>query len=315
MPILRSGAPARSDMDVLSEVLLHARLRGDRARIYAPVGPFHVSFPLGEPRVHFAVTAPLLVHVAGHTRPIRLEPADVVLLGRETAHSISTLDAAGPAREVEKGDRGAVREGEPSWLTGTFLVEDETAAPLLSALPPVVHIPAAGAGNEWQQLSLDLLLAEIGNGRPGSWIMVSRILDLVFVHALRQWSASDRVEPGWLATALDERLAPALSAMHRRPEHPWTVAELAALTRQAPSTFAHRFVEVVGQTPATYLTERRMAAAARMLESTTTPVGRIAAAVGYTSEPAFSRAFRRRFGMPPLTWRKRVREPSSPTTS
>ncbi len=310
MPILQESRAPRAEMDVLSEALLHARLRGDQARVYGPPAPFHIAFPAGVPRVHFAVSAPLLVHLDGRTQPIMLEPADVVLLGHASAHSIATPDAIEPPRPLSPVDGMAEHGGRTSWLTGTFRVEDDTAAPLLAALPPLVHLSSAAEGNEWQRLSLDLLLAEIGNGRPGSWIMTSRILDLVLVHALRQWAASDEVEPGWLATVLDERLAPALSAMHRDLEHPWSVAELAALTRQAPSTFAHRFTEVVGQTPAAYLTERRMASAARMLESTATPVGRVATAVGYTSEPAFSRAFRRRFGIPPLAWRKQARERS-----
>lgn len=307
MPILQSVTQSRPDMDVLSEVLLHARLRGDEATVYAPDAPFHVSFAPGIPRVHLAVAAPLVVRIDGEAEPLRLEPADVVLVGRDRAHSIATPGFADAARPIAPGDQGAEAGQRPAWVTGTFRVEDETAAPLLSALPPVVHISATEPGNEWQQLSLELLLAEIGAGRPGSWIMASRILDLIFVHALRRWSASGRAEPGWLATVLDERLAPALSSMHRQPERAWTISELAALTRQSPSTFAHRFTRLVGQSPAVYLAERRMAAAAGMLESTATPVGQIASAVGYTSEPAFSRAFRRRFGMPPLAWRKQVR--------
>lgn len=296
-----------SEIDELSDVLVRARLRGDGASAYSPPAPFDIAFSPGTARLHFALEAPVEVRVAGRSQPIVLAPADVVFVGRDTAHSIASPGAAVAPRRLAPGDRATPASIAQGWITGTFRAEDEIAAPLLAELPAVVHLAADRPGRDWQQLSLHLLVSEIARSKPGSWVMVSRILDLVLIHALREWAGSDDVEPGWLATALDERLAPALSAIHRHPERPWTVAELAALTRQAPSTFAHRFSELVGTTPAAYLTDQRMAAAARMLESTTSQVGRIAATVGYASEPAFSRAFRRRFGVPPLAWRKGLR--------
>ena len=296
-----------SEVDALSDVLVRARLRGDGASAYSPGGPFHVAFPPGLARLHFALEAPIEVRVAGRPQPIVLAPADVAFVGRDTAHSIASLGSSLPPRGIAPRHRATPSSIAEGWITGTFRAEDELAAPLLSEMPAFVYLAADRPGRDWQRLSMHLLVSEIARARPGSWVMVSRILDLVLIHALREWAGSDDVGPGWLATALDERLAPALSAIHRHPERPWTVSELAALTRQAPSTFAHRFSELVGTTPAAYLTDQRMAAAARMLESTTSQVGRIATAVGYASEPAFSRAFRRRFGVSPLAWRKGAR--------
>lgn len=293
-----------SDVDVLSEALLQARLRGDAAALFAPPAPFHISFPAGPTRVHFAVDERLLVHVEGFTEPFALEPSDFVLVADGVAHSIATPGAMAVARPLTTADQASVLPGGHAWVTGRFRVEDRIAGPLQSALPAAIHVSASKRGSEWQRLSLRLLLDEIGPGRPGAWIMISRILDLVFIHALREWSSSDRVEPGWLAMALDERLAPALSAIHRHPAHPWTVDELAALTSQSRSAFAHRFRALVGQSPVAYLGEQRMRSAARLLESTTQSVGEVAGAVGFTSEAAFSRAFRRRFGSPPLAWRR-----------
>lgn len=295
-------------LDALSDVLLHAHLRGEEAALFAPDVPFHVAIPAGPPRVHFALGTRLLVHVGGRDGVIELEPADFVLIGPGVPHSIATTAATGAARPLRPEDRNTDSPADPGWVTGVFRSEDEVAAPLLAALPSVVHASAAKPGNEWQRLSLQLLLDEVGPGRPGAWIMISRILDLMFIHALREWAASEPVTTGWLATALDDRLAPAISAIHQHPEYPWTVDELAALTRQSRSTFAHRFTALVGQSPMAYLAERRFMTAVRLLESTTMSVGGVADAVGYVSLPAFSRAFRRQFGVPPLAWRQRARE-------
>lgn len=295
------------EVDALSEALLHARLDGRDAVRFAPEPPFHVAISPGVTRVHFAVASRLIVRVDGHASPIVLEPRDVVLIRQGLAHSIATADSTAPARALADSDR-RVDAGTPiGWVTGEFRAQSELGGPSMAALPPVVHIASARPGNEWLALSLRLLLDELDQRRPGACIMISRILDLVFIHALREWSASDKVEPGWLATALDQTLAPALAAIHRNPEHPWTVDDLAALTHQSRSAFAHRFTAVVGQSPAAYVAERRMMSASKLLETTAMAVGAIAHAVGFESEAAFSRAFRRRFGRSPLAWRKHVR--------
>lgn len=294
-------------MDALSEALLHARLDGRDAVRFAPEPPFHVSIPPGVTRVHFAVETRLIVRVDGHASPIVLEPRDFVMIRQGLAHSIASAESTAPARALAESDSRVEAGASIGWVTGEFRAQSELGGPSMAALPPLVHISSARPGNEWLALSLRLLLDELEQRRPGACIVISRILDLVFIHALREWSASDKVEPGWLATALDQTLAPALAAIHRNPEHPWTVDDLAALTHQSRSGFAHRFTAVVGQSPAAYVAERRMLSASKLLETTTMAVGAVAHAVGFESEAAFSRAFRRRFGRSPLAWRKHAR--------
>ncbi len=137
--------------------------------------------------------------------------------------------------------------------------------------------------------------------------MLSRILDLLFIHALREWSTSDRAEPGWLTASMDPRLAPVLTAIHNNLEHPWSIAELAKHAQQSRSAFTQRFTALLGQPPAGYITERRLDRAAHLLRFSTEAVSQVGRAVGYTSDAAFSRAFQRRFGEPPLRWRMRHR--------
>jgi len=137
--------------------------------------------------------------------------------------------------------------------------------------------------------------------------MVARILDLLFIQILRAWAAGTDAEPNWLAGALDPQIGPALSAIHRGPGHDWTVEELARACNLSRSAFAARFVARVGKPPATYLAHVRLDAATDLLRDTSLPVTLIAKNVGYTSEAAFSRAFKHRYGTPPARWRRDTR--------
>ncbi|TSD95136.1 AraC family transcriptional regulator [Skermania sp. ID1734] len=287
--------------DALSDILAAIRLRGDRLLRCGPPTPFHVAVPAGLRVLHIAETAGLQLRVGKRT--IELEAGDMVLLARGHRHGIRA-GAPVPARELSAADQYRGSNSEPRWVTGIFTVEDDIADPLLSVLPQAVHVPGGRPGQEWLPLSLQLLLAETVSRRPGAWVMISRILDLLFIHALREWSSTNDHKPGWLTAAMDSRLAPVLSAVHAEPDRPWSVVEMAGLAQQSRSTFAQHFTKLLGQSPAAYVTERRLDRAAHLLRSTNEPVSRIGLTVGYTSEAAFSRAFQRHFGQPPLRWRR-----------
>lgn len=299
---LTSSSPAGSD--ALSEILRTVRLRGDAVTRWSPATPFHVTVPAAARVLHIAETGGLTLHIEGRALP--MNAGDMALLARGDAHGISHGDRAA-ASPLSRRDRnpGAGQDDpdSPHWLSGIFAVDSAVADPLLSVLPPAIMIRADAPGHEWLPLSLQLLLAETTEPRPGARVMISRILDLLFIHALREWSRSADATPGWLTAAMDPQLGPVLTAVHNDPAHPWSVAELADLARHSRSTFAERFTRLFGQSPAAYVTERRLDRAADLLRSTTTSVSRIGQAVGYTSDSAFSRAFQRRYGAPPLRWR------------
>jgi AraC-like DNA-binding protein len=134
--------------------------------------------------------------------------------------------------------------------------------------------------------------------------MVARILDLLLVQILRAWATGADAEPNWLAGALDPQIGLALSAIHRDLSHDWKVEQLAGACNLSRSAFAAQFLARVGKPPGAYLTHVRLDAATRLLLETSLPVGVIAQNVGYTSEAAFSRAFKRRYGTPPARWRR-----------
>ena len=156
-------------------------------------------------------------------------------------------------------------------------------------------------------MASQMLLFEMQSPSQGSAVMVARILDLLFIQILRAWAAGTDAEPNWLAGALDPQIGPALSAIHGDPGHDWTLEELARACRLSRSAFAARFATRVGKPPASYLAHVRLDAATDLLRGTSLPVSLIAENVGYTSEAAFSRAFKRRYGTPPARWRRDMR--------
>lgn len=286
--------------DVLSETISAVALRGVGVSRWGPPAPCRVEVPATSAVVHLA-ECPLLVSGPGLAE-VELAAGDLVLMAHGGEHLIATPGSTSQPRALRAADMFAPGSGAPPrWLTGTYRATD-AAAGLLAELPPAVVVRAA-AGHAWQPLATSLLVAEIAPNRPGASVMISRILDLLLIHALREWSSSSPVGGGPLAAALDVRLAPALEAIHRRPEHRWTVADLARVTSQSRTSFAEHFRRKVGMSPASYLAARRLMVAADKLRSTSAPIAEIAHSVGYESEAAFSRAFRRRYGCPPRDYR------------
>jgi transcriptional regulator GlxA family with amidase domain len=152
----------------------------------------------------------------------------------------------------------------------------------------------AGPALEGLEVARRMLLLEMQSPSQGSAVMIARILDLLFIQILRAWAAGTDAQPNWLAGALDPQIGLALSAIHRDPGHDWSVGELARACSLSRSAFAARFAACVGRPPASYLASVRLDVAASLLRDTSLPVAQIAENVGYTSEAAFSRAFKHR---------------------
>jgi AraC-like DNA-binding protein len=277
--------------DLLSELLRSVRLSGERIVAYAPPRTVSISFAdIGT--VHLIDDGELALQVDGDAHVPRVSRGDVILLPRGDPHRISDAgNGAQPAR----------------WLCGTFTIGDPQASHLLASLPPVIILRGGGGpALEGLDVARRMLLFEMQSPSQGSAVMVARILDLVFIQILRTWAAGTDAEPNWLAGALDPQIGPALSAIHRDPDHDWTVEELARACSLSRSAFAARFTARVGKPPAAYLAHVRLDAATDLLRDTSLPVTLIAEKVGYTSEAAFSRAFKHRYGTPPARWRRDI---------
>jgi AraC-like DNA-binding protein len=294
--------------DLLSELLRSVRLSGERIVAYAPLRTFSIGFAdIGT--LHIIEEGELVLGIDGDPHVERVSRGDVILLPRGDPHHIS--DAGKRAHATVRAgasEHDAPAPGPARWLCGRFTIGDPQASHLLASLPAVIILRGdRGQALEGLEVAHRMLLVEMQSPSQGSAVMVARILDLLFIQILRAWAAGTDAEPNWLAGALDPQIGLALGAIHRDPGHDWTVAKLARACSLSRSAFAARFVARVGKPPATYLAHVRLDAATDLLRDTALPVTLIAENVGYTSEAAFSRAFKHRYGTPPARWRQDIR--------
>ena len=176
--------------------------------------------------------------------------------------------------------------------------------PLIAALPNLLLLKAAEGGG-WIAQFLQQAAAESHARRPGSEAMLARMSELLFVDAVRRYVDGLQAEgTGWLAGLRDRFVGRALALLHEAPAQGWTLDELGKCVGLSRSALHERFVQFVGQPPMQYLAQWRMQLASGLLRSSNASVASIALEVGYDSEAAFSRAFKRLVGMPPAAWRR-----------
>lgn len=264
--------------------------------------------------------------------PIRLRAGDVVLFLQGDGHVMSSapgLRAPQSSRDVSFAPRPpqlpyaldvhstdvttAHLDGggaERSTIVCGFLgLDARPFNPLLAALPRVLHLSSDALGPDaWVTTLLRTAVAESNQRRPGGEAVLERMSEMLFVEVLRRYVDSLPAEQtGWLAGLRDPVVGKALSLLHQRPAEPWTVESLGSEAGLSRSSLHERFVHFIGQPPMQYLTNWRMQVAARRLRETDAKVVDVALDVGYESEAAFSRAFKRAVGVAPGTWRRQRR--------
>jgi AraC-like DNA-binding protein len=248
---------------------------------------------------------------------IEVRAGEIVLLPHNSVHTFgSELDTTPvPVREVmqvsKKGElariaHGGGGSGDTTQLLCGFLGCDTPFSPLLSALPPVLKLNVRSTSSgAWIESSFRFAASQIAAGHLGSTTVIAKLSELLFVEAVSQFVASLPAERrGWLAGLRDPQIARALSILHARPTETWTAEALALEGGMSRSSFAERFSSVMGQPPMQYLAVGRMQMAAQSLREGHRSVAQVGASIGYESEAAFSRAFKRQFGASPANWRK-----------
>jgi AraC-like DNA-binding protein len=254
----------------------------------------------------------------GH-EPLQLVQGDIVVMPEGSPHVLasSRTGRAMPFPRVlvehPMSEDGVVDLGGSgpavNLIYGEFTFEHERAHPVLSLLPPLLHLPSSAAtgGGELNAV-VQLLAGELATPRPGSDTVVANLVDILFVHILRAWLATNTdAGPSWLRALRDPRIGTALAKLHADPARPWTIESIAAEVNMSRAVFARRFTSLVGEAPMTYLTRWRMNLAARRLRDTDEPIATVAAQVGYTSEYSFSRAFVRTYTQAPGRYRHQSR--------
>ncbi|HKE43236.1 MAG TPA: AraC family transcriptional regulator [Steroidobacteraceae bacterium] len=254
--------------------------------------------------------------------PIRLESGDAVLFVRGDAHYMSTevgrrsspnldmyyrpKDRTLPFVLNEFGGRG----DESRFVCGYLGFDSRPFNPLLGALPGMLHVKSASVGGQLTHDLIRLALKESASPSAGGETILSKLSEVMFLQAIRQFV--DTLPPestGWLSGLRDRYVGAALRLMHGRPSEGWTVDSMAREVGLSRSAFADRFVNIMGTPPMQYLSSWRLKLAANLLEEQRLSIAQAAAEVGYESEAAFNRAFKKLVGVPPGAWR-RARAPT-----
>jgi AraC-like DNA-binding protein len=204
-------------------------------------------------------------------------------------------------------DRDDAADAATVLLCGAYLLDGARAHPILAALPAVIHLPARVGRLPELRAAVDLLGAELDDPRQGTDAVVGALLDMLLLYILRAWCdghAGDESAAGWIRALGDPAISAALRAVHEEPGRAWTVDALAGRGGLSRAAFARRFTALIGRPPLAYLTWWRMTIAARILRESDAPLSSVAARTGYTSEFAFSKAFKREYGATPGRYRR-----------
>jgi len=300
--------------DAMSQVLTLVRLRGDLVCACDFSAPW--SLGLQGPMAHFHIVerGSLWLSVDDGQR-LLLETGDLAILPLGNGHSLASDTALTPVPIAEVVAESAVLDGavhrigggdgDTHMVCGRFSFASALAPKILTVLPPVIHIEGRhGLPLEWLRLTARFLVDETRNPRPASTLMIERLLELMFILALREWGAKSERHLGWLSGLRDVSIGRVLSALHNDPARKWTVEAMAQLAGMSRSAFAARFSEVAGHTPLKYLAMWRLDLAADQLRSGTLSISDIAANVGFASESALTRAFKAQFRTTPAVFRR-----------
>ncbi len=302
-------------MDPLSDVLSDLRADAVVTGRFTFGAPWSLRKPAldGAP-FRMAMGAPFYLIVAGMT-PVRVEPGDCVLLPHGHEHVMCSspdeppivfeemMSAQGiePRLDTPLAFRAGGDGPVSDLYTGVVMFRDRVRNPLLASLPPLIHIRAGDPAVPALLTNTIAGFIEASMQRGAGWrVVVARLADVLFVQILRAYlEACGSASTHWLRGMTDPQLGRAIASMHETPQRSWTVEQLAAIAGMSRSKFCLRFRELVGESPMTYLTTHRMYLAAEHLSGAGARISDVAEAVGYASEKAFTRAFRRCYGLPP----------------
>jgi len=312
-------------MDALTEVLNSVRVR---STVYCPI---EIGAPWG---LHIAEEsgAPFFILTKGRAFleieelkiRRRLNAGDFIIITKKCACKVADspqseiIDLQEWLRRNPPRPDGTFKvegKGEiTNFIGGTFFFENQETHPLLKVLPTFLHFSGSvgGAGEDckvvdWFETSLDFISSEATSRKPGAETIITRLSDILFIQAVRAYAntVSDE-QPNWFTAATDPQIGEAIANIHRTPQSPWTVDRLATLSGMSRSAFASRFTKLVGEPPLRYLSRWRMHKAIEMIREGRLTTAEIASIIGYESEAAFSKAFKKWNGRGPGAYRRSV---------
>lgn len=308
-------------MDPLDDLFAAMRVQSALYARLETCAPWGLDFAAGaSARFGFVASGRCYLTLEGQ-EPLHLSAGDcyVIVHGSRYVLQDNPGSATQSCSEVVRDNIGGTVSvggcGEAATIiTGWFTFDEVGARPLVKLLPSLLHARIEADRAALLPVLLQFLNVETEKPALGSSLVVSRLADIVFVAALRAY-ASAAGTPGWLAALSDRQMGPALQAIHAGPSCRWTVDALAGISGMSRSAFASRFRERIGEPPLAYVVRWRMFKAGHMLRRSGMAIGEIAARVGYESEAAFNKAFKRVIGMTPAKYRRIERPPAPDQTA
>lgn len=305
-------------MDPLSDFLPAMRVQSAvYTRVEATV-PWGVEFDAyHHTKFGIILEGECLISVEGSTQSIKLSAGSCYLLPRgnpftlRDCHNTPLVNFEDllhllDGRLLRFGGGGELM----TMMGGRFIFTEGRTPPLLSILPTLLHFKVSDADLQAMQATLQLLAAESQTPGLGSGRMIDRIAEIFFLQTLRAYISADRNHNvAWLGAVSDGHIAKALRLMHEQSNQAWSVESLAKQVGMSRSVFAQRFKTVVGEAPMEYLTRCRIHKASRLLQESNMSIGQIANMIGYESDASFNKAFKRRLGISPGTYRLQAESP------
>jgi AraC family transcriptional activator of mtrCDE len=311
-------------MDLLSDILSHLKLSGTLYFRTSFTSPWSIQVPPFEnvSRFHFAHRGRCLVRIRQDEDPVRLEQGDLVIITRGAGHTLycdpTTEHPALMLDDVVK-ESGFTGQGtlvygvagthhETQLICGHFAFDRDATHPLINALPSHIHIRNYGqSAGSWMENTLKVIGSEAGQELLGSDLIALKMSEIIYAQAIRTFLAEEGSRQKNLVGFSDPAIAKALKAIHESPGNQWTLEKLSQVAGLSRTSLLNKFADFLSTTPLGYITQWRMQIARQRLVDTSASIIEIAEEVGYQSEAAFGRVFKKQFGIPPASYRRSKR--------
>lgn len=308
-------------MDILSDILMRLSLKGTLYFRTSFTSPWGVEVPAYKDvaRFHYVHRGGCLVRIGGAEGLVALAQGDLLIVPKGASHRLfcdpKTEHRALPLDRVIElsgfSGKGVLIYGgdqddrDTQLICGHFAFDSQASHPLLERLPLYIHLADYGqAAGKWMEYTLRMIGNEAGGNQIGGDLIALKMSEIILVQALRVFLETEGAGQAGLAGLADPQIARALAAVHRAPGDDWTVAELARVAGMSRTAFALRFAQTMAMTPFAYLTGWRMQVARHALRHTSRSIGEVGAEVGYASQAAFARVFKKEVGHTPAAYRR-----------
>lgn len=300
-------------MDALSDILKLIRLQSSvyfRKDFASPWGMEIGKSPFAQ--FHLVVRGHCFLQTKKMKKPLELYAGDIVVFPYGEPHwladdpknkkvpGINVVEAHQKNKELFKGDKIST-----TLICGHFEFDKEFDHPFLQALPKLIHITDTERRQlSWLETATNVIMQEADSDEPGSEVVVTRLAEILFIQILRVYMLQNKIPDGYLAALKDKQINNALKLIHSNPKNSWTLENIARNIGMSRSSFAARFKQLVGITPMSYVTNWRMNKARELIKNKHLPLIEIAENVGYSSDAAFNRAFKKQFKRNPGAMRR-----------